>query len=194
MKRTILTCMFSLMAIAGMAAAANAQFPIVRGVARNAVRVATPNVDVNVGGAAVAPAAQVAVDNQAGVAVVTRRVWVARPRIIANAAINAAATNVAQTTVSAATNVQATAAVAAPVYAPPAPPAVDCCGNVIHSSSSYSGGATYASSRTATTSVVAQATPVATAAATVTRSVIARPIVGAGVNVVTPRVGVQVGR
>lgn len=212
MKRTILTGMFSMLAVLGMALSANAQFPIVRGVARNAVRVAAPNVNVEVGGAAVAPQAEVAVENNAGVAVVTRRAWVARPRVIANAAINAAVSNTAQATVSASTSaassVQTTAAVAAPVYAPPAPPpTVDCCGNVIYNSgyssgvttsSSYSGSASYARSGVMTSSVVAQAAPVATASTTVTRSVIARPVVnaavGTGVNVVTPRVGVHVGR
>lgn len=209
MKRSILTGMFSLLALLGMALTANAQLPIVRGVARNAVRVATPNVDVQVGGAgaavAAAPQAEVAVENNVGAVVVTRRAWLARPRAIAGAAIQAAATNVVDATVSATTataaSVQSTAVVAAPAYVQPA--AVDCCGQVIYSggttaTSSYSASSSYSGGAAVASGVVTRAAPVAAASTVVTRSVVARPMVGTamgtGVNVVTPRVGVHVGR
>lgn len=208
MKRSILTGMFSLLALLGMALTANAQLPIVRGVARNAVRIATPNVDVQVGGAGAAvaaPQAEVAVENNVGAVVVTRRAWLARPRAIAGAAIQAAATNVVDATVSATTataaSVQSTAVVAAPAYVQPA--AVDCCGQVIYSggttaTSSYSASSSYSGGAAVASGVVTRAAPVAAASTVVTRSVVARPMVGTamgtGVNVVTPRVGVHVGR
>jgi hypothetical protein len=190
MKSTILTGVLSLMAFAGMTAAAHAQFPIARGIARTAVRGAATAVDVNVNPGVVVATPGVMV-TRPGLAV-TRSVTVSRPWLAGLAATTATAS--VANTAAASTSVVANNAATYTTQ-------TDCCGNTVYSSGSaaYGGSASYSSGAAVTSSVVAQTAPVQ-ATTTVTRSVLARPVVGwgyglgAGVNVATPRVGVTVAR
>ncbi len=218
MKSTIVTGVLSLMALAAMTLSANAQFPLIRGVARTGVRVGAPGVDVNVGPGVAVNATGVVVARP-GLAMM-RTAWIGRPLLSSSVTASAAMTSSAVMTDSVAyanqtiysepmvsgvaTTVTSGAVYGTPVYSAPAYSTPVYSSTTMSSGATYGGSASYSSSASysggvaASSSVVTHATPVYGAAVN-SGVVVSRPAVGVGVgggavNVNTRRVGVFVGR